>query len=96
MITPDHLLDFVQENRYVVAVDGPGGSIIAIAPMMFNDRITLCDRLSIHEGWCYDKHGAALDALEAWAKIGFTDEPIGWKKHVPSGRRGQLADEAVA
>lgn len=57
--------------------------VVAVVPMIFNDRITLSTREEWRIGWtagyCYDKGGAAALAALAWDPE--TEEhPVGWKK----------------
>ena len=57
--------------------------IVAVTPMIFNDRVILMDRddwdTSIVAGWCYDKGPAAVVAALAWDPE-TQQEPAGHKK----------------
>jgi hypothetical protein len=66
---------------YVVRIDGPW--IVAVVPMLFNDRIVLTHieqyPLFVTAGYCYDKGVGAGVAAQVWNPL--TDpRPVGWKK----------------
>lgn len=57
--------------------------IVAVAPMIFNDRVLFMTRreypVSWSAGWCYDQGGAAIFAALAWDPD-TEHSPVGYKK----------------
>lgn len=65
----------------IVRKDGPW--IVAVSPMLFNDRILLTHERDyphfVTAGYCYDKGGAAPLAAMQWNPLE-QERPVGYKK----------------
>lgn len=65
--------------------------VVAVVPMIYNDRVVLCRRerdewrTGYVAGWCYDKGGAAGLAALAWDPERDA-EPAGYRKKAVDSR----------
>lgn len=94
------LRKLMTDNGYEVGTVIPGTSDYAVTNrFMFTGGIlrgTLEDVSQCYEQrWCYADHGAAVVALAQWRGKDCVDEPVGWHRHVPSGRRRKHGDPAT-
>ena len=66
--------------------------VVAVVPMIFNDRVILCRvdewRTGITAGFCYDKGAAAAIAAQMWDPHVDAD-PLGFKKRAFDARRAE-------
>lgn len=73
-----------------------GGVLIVVYPMAFgNGRVclgTLEDRSGFDDAWCYATCEQAIEAAAIWDGAG--DPPVGWHRHIRSGRRRPNGDPA--
>lgn len=74
--------------------DLPDGRIIVVYPMLYTYRVCIGPQDSpfIDSSWDYPSQLEATIAAEEWDGEG--DPPIGWHRHVNSGRRRPEGDPA--
>lgn len=79
----------IKENGYPIAYPQSDTVYVAVYPFMFTDAIILgkIGDAGYDQRWCYEKGGHAVNALIEWAAKNYEDEPQGWHRHLPTGRR---------
>jgi hypothetical protein len=86
------LKSYYQPNRVL-----PNGQFIGVAHMIFNERLVLFTnddsaQIGPEDCWCYSTLTQAVAAMNDFDPTTMP-EPIGWKKHPSSGRRGVIGPE---
>jgi hypothetical protein len=63
------------------------GRELTVRPMIFTTRLSIgpAGEEYLDDGWCYEDPQAAVEAAKTWDGEG--DPPVGWHRHVTSGRR---------
>lgn len=83
------------EDELIACRDLPNGLHGCLMPMTFGKaRLVVASQVDKHEiyddGWCYESPVMAMMALAAWDGEG--DPPVGWHRHIRTGRRRKDGD----
>lgn len=66
--------------------DLPDGRVVCVYPMTTTFALCIdCNEYGYSDRYCYKRSELALHAAETWDGTG--DPPLGWVRHVNSGRR---------
>lgn len=88
MITPDDLNPIDRES-YEEFRTLPDGRLCGVHRLMFHWTMHVdLDTVGYAQKYCFATRELALAALREWDGTG---DPEGWHRHVPSGRRRNLA-----
>lgn len=68
------------------------GREIVVYQMLFTARVCIGPAGAPHydDAWCYDTAAQAIEAAKIWDGEG--DPPVGWHRHIASGRRRPNGD----
>lgn len=93
-LSDEALLEFLKQMGYKEPRVLPDGRFTAIHDrMIYTSAIIICNRhnilTSIDERYCYHDSKSATEALAKWDGTG---EPVGWHRHIPTGRRRENGD----
>ena len=68
--------------------DPPAGQFYYAEPLLLGQgRICLADRTGVHQEWMYEHYFTACVMLAVFLAEDEQEEPDGWRRHMPSGRR---------
>ena len=78
--------EVTESYRHVKAL--PDGRVIGVIRLIYHWSIHVnMDEVGYEEKYCFDTYDRAMVAFNTWDG---KDEPPGWHRHVPSGRRRDM------